>query len=432
MSGVVEMNAKSNAYKDIFEANKTASTLKPYELLQVLEQVDIFDYPYSLDNIYNNVSNYCYEKENRVFMTKGEMKEYLKDKERYNLLNYLITKLIYNLDYSYQDSFVVDYFPLFVDIINKESMKNQINTNLSDIEFSYVSDEDIEKMIYELLTKFDKSGKWYQIYCEIKNRGRIICYDKLSREEQLVLNEKFKITKYNDINCCVEFENRIYIILDNSNTIKFVFNLIHEFAHYINFAYGNYIDPLGFKYEYSSIYYEKIALDYFMMQGFKKDEIKYLNSMRNYDENKIIDYIYPIINYMEKYLKGMKITEEIEMEYHEKIIKNYNDKDREYFKNNMPLMLDAKILSIVNCDKTINKLLLNFDDFYNLYPYVTGTYLSSIALSITRRDDSFLDEMKYITENISKLDASYIFNSLGLDIDRMNNNAKRYNKTKKN
>ena len=69
----------------------------------------------------------------------------------------------------------------------------------------------------------------------------------------------------------------------------------------------------------------------------------------------------------------MKITEEIEMEYHEKIIKNYNDKDREYFKNNMPLMLDAKILSIVNCDKTINKLLLNFDDFYNLYPYVTGT-----------------------------------------------------------
>ena len=311
-------------------------------------------------------------------------------------------------------------------------MKNQINTNLSDIEFSYVSDEDIEKMIYELLTKFDKSGKWYQIYCEIKNRGRIICYDKLSREEQLVLNEKFKITKYNDINCCVEFENRIYIILDNSNTIKFVFNLIHEFAHYINFAYGNYIDPLGFKYEYSSIYYEKIALDYFMMQGFKKDEIKYLNSMRNYDENKIIDYIYPIINYMEKYLKGMKITEEIEMEYHEKIIKNYNDKDREYFKNNMPLMLDAKILSIVNCDKTINKLLLNFDDFYNLYPYVTGTYLSSIALSITRRDDSFLDEMKYITENISKLDASYIFNSLGLDIDRMNNNAKRYNKTKKN
>lgn len=45
------MNAKSNAYENIFEANKSASTLKPYELLQVLEQVDIFDYPYSLDNI---------------------------------------------------------------------------------------------------------------------------------------------------------------------------------------------------------------------------------------------------------------------------------------------------------------------------------------------------------------------------------------------
>ena len=118
------MNAKSNAYENIFEANKSASTLKPYELLQVLEQVDIFDYPYSLDNIYNNVSNYCYEKENRVFMTKGEMKEYLKDKERYNLLNYLITKLIYNLDYSYQDSFVVDYFPLFVDILSRKYEKS--------------------------------------------------------------------------------------------------------------------------------------------------------------------------------------------------------------------------------------------------------------------------------------------------------------------
>ena len=98
----------------------------------------------------------------------------------------------------------------------------------------------------------------------------------------------------------------------------------------------------------------------------------------------------------------------------------------------MPLMLDAKVVSTLNCDKTINKLLLNFDDFYNLYPYITGTYLASIALSIARKDDSFLDEMKYITENISKLDASYIFNSLGLDIDRMNNNAKRYNKTKRN
>lgn len=98
----------------------------------------------------------------------------------------------------------------------------------------------------------------------------------------------------------------------------------------------------------------------------------------------------------------------------------------------MPLMLDAKVVSTLNCDKTINKLLLNFDDFYNLYPYITGTYLASIALSIAREDDRFLDEMKYITENISKLDASYIFNSLGLDIDRMNKNAKRYNKTKKN
>ena len=306
------MNAKSNAYKDIFEANKSASTLKPYEFLQALEQVNIFNYPYSLDNIYNSIEKYYFEKENKKFKKKEEMKEYLKEKERYNLLNYLITKLIYNLDYSYQDSFVIDYFPLFVDIINKESMRAQINANLPDIEFSYVCDEDIEKMIYELLTKFDMSGKWYQLYCELKNRGRIIRYDKLSREEQAVLKEKFKITKNNDINCCAELENRIYIILDNSNTIKFVFNLIHEFSHYINFAYDNK-NPLGFKYEYSSIFYEKLTLDYFSDKGLKKDEIDYLNAMRNCDENKTIDYIFPIINYMEKYLKEMEITEEIEI-----------------------------------------------------------------------------------------------------------------------
>ena len=135
---------------------------------------------------------------------------------------------------------------------------------------------------------------------------------------------------------------------------------------------------------------------------------------------------------LDKYLKEMEITEEIEIGYYKNIIENYNERDREYFKNNMPLMLDAKVVSTLNCDKTINKLLLNFDDFYSLYPYITGTYLASIALSIAREDDRFLDEMKYITENISKLDASYIFNSLGLDIDRMNKNAKRYNKTKKN
>ena len=426
------MNAKSNAYKDIFEANKSASTLKPYEFLQALEQVNIFNYPYSLDNLYNSIEKYYFEKESKKFKTKEEMEEYLKEKERYNLLNHLITKLIYNLDYFYQDSFVIDYFPLFVDIINIENMKDQINASLSDIEFSYVCDEDIEKMIYELLTKFDKSSKWYQLYCEIKNRGRIICYDKLSQEEQAVLKKKFKITKSNDINCCTELENRIYIILDNSNTIKFVFNLIHEFSHYINFAYDNYKSPLGFKYEYSSIFYEKLTLDYFSEKGVKKDEISYLNAMRNYDENKIIDYIFPIINYMEKYLKEMEITEEIEIEYYKNMIENYNEKDREYFKNNMSLMLDAKVVSTLNCDETINKLLLNFDDFYDLYPYITGTYLASIALSIARKDDRFLDEMKYITENISKLDASYIFNSLGLDIDRMNNNSKQCSKIKKN
>lgn len=207
--------------------------------------------------------------------------------------------------------------------------------------------------------------------------------------------------------------------------------MIHEFSHYINFAYDNK-NPLGFKYEYSSIFYEKLTLDYFSEKGLKKDEIDYLNAMRNCDENKTIDYIFPIINYMEKYLKEMEITEEIEIGYYKNIIENYNERDREYFKNNMPLMLDAKVVFTLNCDKTINKLLLNFDDFYNLYPYITGTYLASIALSIAREDDRFLDEMKYITENISKLDASYIFNSLGLDIDRMNKNAKRYNKTKKN
>ena len=119
-------------------------------------------------------------------------------------------------------------------------MRAQINANLPDIEFSYVCDEDIEKMIYELLTKFDMSGNGINYIVNLKIEVELFVTINYLEKNKRVLKEKFKITKNNDINCCAELENRIYIILDNSNTIKFVFNLIHEFSHYINFAYVNY------------------------------------------------------------------------------------------------------------------------------------------------------------------------------------------------
>lgn len=101
------------------DLDKKADTLEPVVHLYAIEEARLNNVDIPLDNINNCVRKDYNERIGKDTDDKTILYKYLKEKERYNLLNVLIALTIKNMleEGHYKDLFVLNNFELFSSII---------------------------------------------------------------------------------------------------------------------------------------------------------------------------------------------------------------------------------------------------------------------------------------------------------------------------
>lgn len=413
------------------DLDKKADTLDASVHLYAIEEARLNNVDVPLDNIYNCVRRDYNECTGKDTDDKAILYKYLKEKERYNLLNILIALIIKNMleEGHYKDLFVLNNFELFNYIIMLESLNLPDTDNLEGIEFTKITDEEINVIIEEFLIKVDPTLEWLSIYRNAKASGNIIEIDKLSNGDK----EKYKKRFGKLENCCVLDDETPCILLENSNTLKYIRSFFHEFTHYIIMLHRKIAYPSPFLSEYPSIFYERYLIKYLSDKGFNKEEINYLIKYRDiHTLNNSFD-ISIILAYIKKILSGKNITEEDEIINYTTHINSLSVETLEILQQNLTNIdiMDATSVMHNKCDSTCDILIKYPYDFNNVYSYITGNYLADKTLEKVTDDESFLVRMKYITENIGTIEPSSLFNELELDIDKMNEEEIEYCKVKK-
>ncbi len=171
----MDEEAKKEFVKYFNAFAERTDTLEFSALLCVIEQARANKIDIPLDGIYD-----CIRKDYNAHTLKDTddktiLYKYLKEKERYNLLNILILMIIKIMLEGdvFKDLFVLDDFELFNYIIMKESI-NLMNTdnlvNIDDIAFTKISDKEINNIIEDFLIKIDPTLEWLSIYKNAKDR----------------------------------------------------------------------------------------------------------------------------------------------------------------------------------------------------------------------------------------------------------------------
>ena len=164
---------------------------------------------------------------------KNILYEWIKEKTRYELLNYVIMSVIKIFSYSvdnngnmikYTDPFVEKNIIPLINLVEK--YLPNILENLSDQEFglSSVSEEECQKLIKEYLVEVDPSLEWLTLYEDAIKNNKIIYLDKYSSEEQKQLLSKLGLSYSSNFCTRIDGEPVIFI------TRNFVSNHKNKFV----------------------------------------------------------------------------------------------------------------------------------------------------------------------------------------------------------
>lgn len=387
---------------------------------------------YTESDIYNTINKF-YENETKIKLeitdqkNKEKLYQWLKEKERYPLLNYLIKETIEHLTQEpkiketaidTKDLFMLNNIKPLIQIMLKQLVFSLSNTNYYTTNLTKINRNTTNKYVYEILTEIDPTLEWLNIYQEAQAQKRIIYLNDYSQAEKKNLAQQLEIKTIDEYNnCCLLTKDSIYIILTETETLKDISTKLHEFAHYI-FYYKNPIaKPQRTLVEFSSIFYELYALEFLKRQGYNQDEISTINSQRLENTADLASYNKSLFYYIEIFIKKEIIKEEEDIKHNQESIATMNaiipNELKKMLKQTQPNLFDPIKSAHNECDNCIKKLILNSWDFYLMYPYVIGNYLAVYAIKNISSTKNILNKIKYYTENSATVDPYEIFFTVG-------------------
>ena len=334
--------------------------------------------------------------------------EWLKQTQRFNTYNYLL-----EIASNYLKEYDFYFFDNINEIFSKMNEKN-FDYVLSSEDLNYklqkVSEEDLENIFFGFLDKIKAPKEWKKIYIDLKNNNRIIFEESKDGKD----NSK----------CFIDDDGIRKIKVTTNGTVNDFISFVHEFTHYISVQKN--MPPFSLL-EFPSIYYERATAIYLFDIGFDEKIIRSVFEDRNKSNFDIYYDLFGILLDMCRYNKKGNIIREEKVE----LLKNATEKTNECIENLINIFLeegnpidDLQSLIITDCD--YGKKVDNECDYYTIefikngllvlngYQYLTDSYLADSVLE-KEYDDTILDKMVFITENLSNFNIKTISKYLGIE-----------------
>ena len=393
--------------------------MKLYELYYIVYVYNMYEdddiVPYDMEYVWHKINDYYYQENDKLLdINKDDdlniLFNWTKDKCRYQLLDELMVHM-FNRFINIEDNGVDNRDEFFIN--NIDMMEKIMSTGNNTIKIDNNSLLKLSKdktitLVKEILLEIDPSSEWLRIYEEAIDKNKIIYLNELDKKGIIDLKKELGVDslKYID-NSCLTLENgEKYIFLNYKGDISDVSTTIHEFTHYVS-KYNHNEKETPILREFPAIFFELYALEYLKEIGCDETDIKLVNQHRIADtymatmESRIFLY------YLKMIMDNGVISEDLDKE----LIKDNNYMSEDYEKN---------------CDDCIRDLIINPYVFFEIYPYVIGNYLANMGFERIKYDRQMLSIIKFMNDNLYKINPYDVFNILGCgDIDLVNNNEEK-------
>lgn len=345
--------------------------------------------------------------------------EWLKQTQRFNTYNYLL-----EIALNYLKEYDFYFFDNLDEIFSKMNEKNfdyVISSKNSNYKLQKLSLEDLENIFFGFLDKIKAPKEWKETYIDLKNNNRIIFEESKDGKD----NSK----------CFIDDDGIRKIKVTTNGTVNDFISFVHEFIHYVSLQKD--MPPFSLL-EFPSIYYERVAAIYLIDIGFDENIIKSVIENRNKNNfGKYYD-LFGILLDMCRYNKKGNIIREDKVE----LLKKATEATNECVENLINIFLEAgkpidELQSLIIKDYDFGKEVDNECDYYTKefikngllvldgYQYLTDSYLADSVLE-KEDDDTILDKMVFITENLSDFNIETISKYLGIE-DAFTKKSKRKN-----
>lgn len=345
--------------------------------------------------------------------------EWLKQTQRFNTYNYLL-----EIALNYLKEYDFYFFDNLDEIFSKMNEKNfdyVISSKNSNYKLQKLSLEDLENIFFGFLDKIKAPKEWKETYIDLKNNNRIIFEESKDGKD----NSK----------CFIDDDGIRKIKVTTNGTVNDFISFVHEFIHYVSLQKD--MPPFSLL-EFPSIYYERVAAIYLIDIGFDENIIKSVIENRNKNNfGKYYD-LFGILLDMCRYNKKGNIIREDKVE----LLKKATEATNERVENLINIFLEAgkpidELQSLIIKDYDFGKEVDNECDYYTKefikngllvldgYQYLTDSYLADSVLE-KEDDDTILDKMVFITENLSDFNIETISKYLGIE-DAFTKKSKRKN-----
>ena len=389
--------------------------LKNYELyygmkldkLKIKNNYDMIEY--SMDQIWYEAKK-RYLKEVGIDDIKSISNDivynYFKDTCKYELLNMLIGKIDYNFrnkeeilfyELDNRNEFFINNIDAMIKIILDEYIYEDdiINKDNYHGRLSKIDKKESIMMVKDILYEIEPMGEWVNIYQELIDNNKIKYLNELSKKELDKIKNEYGINKLDSGVVYQKDDNKILdMFLKYEGNIKDIYTTIHEIIHYINRVKDNGRLNQIIQ-EMPSIFYEFYTLDYLKRLGYKEKEVNLIRKERAKYIKNACEEISDIGYYLYLYNRDGVINKDNDITT---IYNYYTDSYERVLITSEDIIMYPYMIFIA-------------------YPYIIGTYLANKAIKKSKDDELILPIMKYITENISRMDIDRIFSIFDSDID---------------
>ncbi len=262
-----------------------------------------------------------------------------------------------------------------------------------------------------------------EIYCLAREIVECIDKDYLESFDNLIQSGELDFSyenDYRDSQCVSTYKDgeaiRQIININREFNYNDVILLIHEFIHYTN---GKKISKnRDFFTEFLSIYFEFYAIDYLLQKGINKEEIDYLDRIKNLKEHSTIFFQYEIVLLAyEKFGNLDENTVELLQQYFLDVEKETFEKECTTLQNNLCIAEEVNKDRIKKNPNESGHILAEEFMSYN-YKYILGTFLALYA----RKYSNFNDVVN-LNNHINELNDKTIYDiclSIGIDLNDEN------------
>lgn len=369
-----------------------------------------------ISDIYKRAKE-LYQNENNNSISDEEVEKWIHNKCCYGVLDELLYNMIRKLNKSeiYEDQFMYYNFPVIMDMMKEFLEDCEIDNNYNIKDLTNLTNEEIDKYICNILKEIDPSLEWLNIYIKAKNEGKILDISNYSKDELEQLKIDLKLDKIPSGNNCIVVDNENYcLILTLNNTLYDIINTIHELIHFI--ITDNDINLPPILSEFFSIFYELYAVSYLYKKGFDINELYTIYQKLRIADLSLISLTFkPLYIYLEILAKNGRISLNDDIKYYENMLGALKKIDKLPSKYEQMQPID---LAFKKCDKYIKFLLDN--EFYDLYPYVVGSYLTFEAMK--NCDKNLLIKIRNFINPTSIIDPYEVFSVCGCiedDLERV-------------